>query len=111
MQSRANSINISPVFHNHSQAGKEGAFTVMAQKPPKKGPHRMTAGCKPEPADVRARKEFEAEIAAFAEKVSNVIEKARAKMTDAEVERADREAEAILKAAATSIVKRKQHTA
>jgi hypothetical protein len=70
----------------------------MAQLPPKKGP-RMThieykAAMSHEEAE---RLEFEAELDANADKVFNIAEKARSRMTASERVLADKKADAILK--------------
>ncbi|MBZ5550709.1 MAG: hypothetical protein LAO22_22575 [Acidobacteriia bacterium] len=78
--------------------------------PPKKGPRRMTTACKPETNEEAIRSEFEAELDGFAKKVHGAIQEARGKMTDEEVEKADREAKAILESA-TSKPKPSQHSA
>jgi hypothetical protein len=72
----------------------------MAQQPPKKGP-RMTriqnqAGKSQEEIE---RLEFEAELNASADKVFNIVEKARSRMTPAERQASDEKADAILKSA------------
>jgi hypothetical protein len=69
------------------------------QIPPKKGPHRMATVCKPETNEEAIRSEFDAELNTFATKVHGVIQEARNNMTDEEVEKADREAAAILESA------------
>lgn len=70
----------------------------MAALPPKKGP-RMTrvADQKNLRQEDLENLEFEREVDAFARKVHNAIEDARGKMSDEDRERADRNAEAILK--------------
>jgi hypothetical protein len=80
-----------------------------SKKPKKKGPQRMKTTSKPSSEEL-ARQAFESELNAFVAKVHGVIEDAREKMSDEERERADREAEAILRAA-TSGTRPSQHTA
>jgi hypothetical protein len=77
---------------------------------PKKGPHRMATASKPETNEEAIHSEFEAELNAFATKVHGVIQEARNKMTDEEVEKADREAKTILESS-TSTPKPSQHSA
>jgi hypothetical protein len=78
--------------------------------PPKKGPRRMTTTCKPETEEEAIRSEFEAELNAFAKKVHGTIQEARSKMSDEEVDKADREAKSILESS-TSTSKPSQHSA
>jgi len=70
----------------------------------------MTTACKPETSQQVDRREFEAELDAFAKKVQNVIEKARSKMTDEEREKADQEAKIIFDRASAD-AKSSRHTA
>jgi flagellar hook-basal body complex protein FliE len=80
----------------------------MPRKSQKKGPQQMT---KPKSSnDDLARQSFDAELDSFAAKVHRAIEDARAKMTDAELEKADREADAILNAS-NAKTKPSRHTA
>jgi hypothetical protein len=59
----------------------------------------MATAYKPETNEEAIRSEFDAELNAFATKVHGVIQDARRKMTDEEVEKADREAQTILESA------------
>lgn len=71
----------------------------MANKPAKKGPHNVTTASKPKNDVELERQELEADVKSFIARVHGSIQKARAKMSDEQVEKADKEAEAILKAA------------
>jgi len=71
----------------------------MALKPQKKGPRSMKTAYRPGANAEVSHKELEGELNSFFKKVHGEIQKARSKMTDEEVERADREADSILKAA------------
>jgi hypothetical protein len=64
------------------------------KRPQKKGPQRMRDTSK----DL-ARQSFEAEVDRFLDKVLDAVEESRARMTDEQREKADQEAEAILKSA------------
>ena len=66
----------------------------MARKTIKKGPHTVTAS---KSAISKEEKKFQADVNSFIRKVHRVIQQARAKMTDKQVEKADREAAAILR--------------
>ena len=74
----------------------------MAHKNPKKGPHHVTTTRKPRSNEELERQELETEINAFISRAHGAIQDAREKMTDEEVAKADKEAEAILKAASDS---------
>jgi hypothetical protein len=76
----------------------------------KKGPHRVATASKLETNEELIRSDFESELDSFATKVHGVIQEARSKMTDEEVEKADREAKAILESA-TSRPRPSQHSA
>jgi hypothetical protein len=75
----------------------------------KKEPHRMVPS-KPESNQRNPQSDFEAQVDSFARKVHGVIQEARSKMTDENVEKADQAAQAILKAA-TSPAKRARRSA
>lgn len=62
----------------------------------------MTTALKPATNEEAIRSEFDAELDAFAKKVHGAIQEARSKMSDEEVEKADREAKAILDSATAS---------
>jgi len=74
----------------------------MALKPPRKGPHRMAATCKPDMHQESADQQLEAEIKAFGEKAHRVIQKARRQMAPADRRRADDNANAILEKASAA---------
>jgi len=82
----------------------------MADKIPKKGPHRMTTACKAETPEQVSDREISAKIRAFAEKADRVIQKAREKMGPEEREQADKNANSILENASAA-AKRSQHRA
>jgi hypothetical protein len=65
---------------------------------------------KPESNERNARRDFEAEVGSFVRKVHGAIQDARDKMSDEDVERADRVAQAVLKGA-TSPAKRARRSA
>lgn len=69
----------------------------MTSKSSRKGPHSVKTKDKPDTHDQFSPKEFEAELNSFFAGVHEDINKARSKMTDADVERADQEAKSILK--------------
>jgi hypothetical protein len=83
----------------------------MAKKsPPKKGPGHVTSARKPESRGDILDRELEIEVNAFTQKVQNAIEEARGKMTEADREKADREAKIILDRASAA-AKSSRHTA
>jgi hypothetical protein len=68
--------------------------------PPKKGPKMTQLSSHADTSREKiGRSEFEAELAAHADKVFYAIEEARAKMTPADREKADAEADSILQEA------------
>src|SRR5205809_1931394 len=77
----------------------EKVFIFMTSKSPKKGPHSVKTKHKRDTHDQFSPKEFEAKLNSFFAEVHEDINKARSKMSDADVERADEEAKSILKAA------------
>jgi hypothetical protein len=74
----------------------------MASKSTKKGPHSVKTTRTPDTDEVLAPQEFEAELDAFFADVHETIQDARSRMSDEDVARADKDAEAILKAASDS---------
>lgn len=82
----------------------------MAHKSPKKGPHRVTTASKPNTNQEFERQELDSEVNDFIAKVHGAIQNARTKMSDEEVEKADKEAAAILKAASDA-AKSSRHSA
>jgi len=71
----------------------------MVVKPSKKGPHRVKTAQKPETAQQLDDRQLDARIEAFIRKTHGAIKEARTRMTDEQVEKADKEAAAILKSA------------
>ncbi len=82
----------------------------MAYKTQKKGPRRVTKPANNHIGEDLNRQTLDAEVDAFIKKVHGTIQDARAKMSDEQIEKADKEADAILKAASDS-VKSSRHSA
>lgn len=78
------------------------------EQPPKKGPKMATAH-KPTDDDF-ADRELDSGFDAFATKLHSTIEEARSKMSDEEVEEADRKAKAIFDRA-NAVAKSPRHSA
>lgn len=104
------SVDNSYDFHNHKRHPQKEGFRLMAHKPRKKGPHKVTTASKPTNDMELERQELEAEVKSFITRVHGSIQSARTKMSDEQIEKADKEAEAILKAASDT-AKASRHSA